>query len=81
MAPNEGMLQFGEFEEKFIASRLQKPLVALFLSNNMHVTKLHTYYLVTFLNQTPIFDWCVVRGRSKNKHHKRHVLKRDWIMF
>ena len=29
------MLRFGEFEEKFIASRLQKPLVVLFLSNNV----------------------------------------------
>lgn len=25
--------------------------------------------LVTYLNQTPVFDWCVVRYGSKNRRH------------
>ena len=33
-------------------------------------------YSVTFLNQTLIFDWCVVRRGSKYKHHKDNVQKR-----
>ena len=32
-------------------------------------------YLVTFPNQTPIFDWCVFRWGSKNKHHEDTSLK------
>ena len=33
-------------------------------------------YLVTFLNQTAIFDWCVVRWGSRNNHHKDTCFKR-----
>ena len=28
------------------------------------------YYFVTFLDQTPIFDWSLIRWGSKNKRHK-----------
>ena len=31
-----------------------------------------------FLDWTPIFDWCVVRWGSKNKHHKNNISKRYW---
>ena len=27
-------------------------------------------YSATFLSQTPIFDWCVVKRGSTSKHHK-----------
>ena len=30
-------------------------------------------YLVTSLNRTPMFDWCVLRWGSNNKHHKTLV--------
>ena len=32
-------------------------------------------YSIIFLNRTPIFDWCVVRWGSRNKHHKDTYLK------
>ena len=35
---------------------------------------------VTYLCQTPIFEWCVVRCGSKNGP-KRHMFKRDWTML
>ena len=34
-----------------------------------------------FLNQTPIFDWCVVQWGSKNKHHKDTCLKPSQTTF
>ena len=33
----------------------------------------------TYLNRTPIFEWCVVCCGSLNIHLKEHVFKRDWI--
>ena len=33
---------------------------------------------VTYLNKTPIFDWCVIRCGSKNGHQKKQMFKRDW---
>ena len=32
---------------------------------------------VTYLNQIPIFEWCVFRCGSKNGHQK-DVFQRDW---
>ena len=32
-------------------------------------------YLVTFLNERPIFEWCVVSCGSKNEHQKEMCLK------
>ena len=31
--------------------------------------KVYRYYLATILNQTPIFDWCVVRSGLKYDYH------------
>ena len=36
---------------------------------------------LTFHNQTSRFDWCVVRWRFKNKHHKNTCFKGDWTTF
>ena len=33
--------------------------------------------LITYLKQTPIFEWCVVRCGSKNGHQKGICFK-DW---
>ena len=30
---------------------------------------------VSHFQQTPIFEWCVVRCGSKNAHHKKHVFE------
>ena len=36
-----------------------------------HLTRPHVGCCsVTFVDRTPIFDWCVVRRGSKNKHHE-----------
>ena len=35
-------------------------------------------YSVSFFNWRPIFDWCVVRWGSKNKHHIHTCSKGDW---
>ena len=37
------------------------------------------YYLATFLNQSPIFEWCGARHESKNKQYTNTCLKKDWI--
>ena len=37
--------------------------------------KVRRCYSVNFLNWRPIFDWCVVRWASKNKHHKHTCSK------
>lgn len=34
-------------------------------------------YLIVFLNWTPIYNWSMVQWESKDKHHKKHMLKRD----
>ena len=32
-------------------------------------------YMVRFLDRTPVFEWCVVKCGSKNKHCKDMYLK------
>ena len=39
--------------------------------------KVYRYYLATILNQTPIFDWCVVRSGLKYDYHKSTC---DWTI-
>lgn len=39
------------------------------------MTKVCKCHLVTFLNQTYVSDWCVIRRGSKNTHHKDTRLK------
>lgn len=29
---------------------------------------------------TSIFEWYMIRYRSKNEHQNKHVFKKDWIM-
>ena len=41
----------------------------------MLVSKVCICYYVIYLNWTPIFEWCVVRCKSKNGHHKVTCLK------
>ena len=43
--------------------------------------KEHGCYSITFLNWTPIFDWCVSRWGSKNKHHKGICFKEICVCF
>jgi hypothetical protein len=38
-------------------------------------------YSATFLNRTPVFDWCVVWQGSKNKHHRDTFLKEIGLHF
>ena len=33
-------------------------------------------YSITFLNPTPVFDWCALRFRSKNKDHKNTCFRK-----
>ena len=33
---------------------------------------------VTYLDQTSIFEWWVVRCKFKNRHQERHVFNTDW---
>ena len=42
------------------------------------VLKLCRPYSVTFLNQTPICEWCVGTCGSKNGHQKGIMFRRDW---
>ena len=37
-------------------------------------------YSVKIIKWPHTCNWCVVRWQSKNKHLKRHMLKRDWSM-
>jgi hypothetical protein len=41
----------------------------------MLVSKVCGCYYVIYLKWTPIFEWCVVRCKSKNGHHKATCLK------
>lgn len=38
-------------------------------------------YSITFLNRTPICDWCVLRWRLKNKHHTDTYLEEIRLVF
>ena len=46
-------------------------------SDSLHawLPKACGWYLVTYLNHTPMFDWCVVGWGSKYKRHKDTCLK------
>ena len=43
--------------------------------SNTLATTVCECYLVTFLNWTSLFDWCVTSQGSKNKDHKDTCLK------
>ena len=45
------------------------------IGNNEATTKVCRPFIVTFICQTAIFEWCVVRCRSKSRHQKVTCLK------
>jgi hypothetical protein len=41
-------------------------------------TKVDVLDLVTYMNMTPMIEWCVFRSGFKNGYKKMNVFKRDW---
>ena len=41
-------------------------------------TKVKRPFVVTFLDQTDLFEWCGVKWGSKDGQPKNHVFKRNW---
>ena len=45
------------------------------ITKKLITQKVNVPNLVTYLDKTPIFDWCVIRCGSKNGHQKKKCLK------
>lgn len=47
-------------------------------NKGMEQCKVDVFNFVSNLNQTPIFEWCMISHVSKNGNPNRHVLKGNW---
>ena len=62
-------------EVLFIPMMKEHLILWLCFEQNPFWTQVCRCYSIAFLNRTLMFNWCVVRWGSKNKHHKIACIK------